>query len=170
MQTPPSDPFFLLDQCLSCRIAREVTRLTGFPITSLKDEWPDRNLNVNPPGDWEIIPHIGAKAGHRGVWITADWGAFRQHSQIILNNGISVLRLRGAESRNFPTLSRAQYAHILVTVIATVHRLIVASDSPLFFLASLDPGAGLPPALECLQSGLLEDTQQWEQIGLNDSG
>ena len=77
MQTPPADPFFLLAQCLSYRIAREVTRVTGFPIASVRDEWTDRNLSVNPPGDWEIIPHIGAKAGHRGVWITADWGAFR---------------------------------------------------------------------------------------------
>ena len=167
MQTPPSDPFFLLDQCLSYRIAREVTRVTGFPITSVKDEWPDSNLDVNPPGDWEIIPHLGAKAGHRGVWITADWGALRQHSQLIVNNRISVLWLRGAESRNFPTLSRSQHAYILVTVIATVHRLIVASDSPLFLLASLDPGAGLPPVLERLHSGLLDNPQQWGQVGLN---
>ena len=157
MQTPSSEPFFLLDQCLSYRIAREVTRVTGFPIASVKDEWPGRDLSVNPPGDWEIIPHIGAKAGHRGVRITADWGAFRQHSQLILNNRISVLWLRGSESRNFPTLSRAQHAHVLVTVIATVHRLIVASDSPLFLLASLDPRAGLLLVLERLQSGLLPE-------------
>lgn len=114
MQTLPSDPFFLLDQCLSYRIAREVTRVTGFPITSVRDEWPDRNLDINPPGDWEIIPHLGAKAGHRGLWITADWGALRQHSQLIDNNRISVLWLRGAESLNFPTLSRSQHIHILV--------------------------------------------------------
>ena len=167
MQTLPSDPFFLLDQCLSYRIAREVTRVTGFPITSVRDEWPDRNLDINPPGDWEIIPHLGAKAGHRGLWITADWGALRQHSQLIDNNRISVLWLRGAESLNFPTLSRSQHIHILVSVMATVHRLIVASDSPVFLLASLDPGSGSPPVLERLQSGLLDNPQQWEQVGLN---
>ena len=138
MRTPPSDIFFLLDQCLSYRIAREVTRVTGLTITSVREEWPDRNLDINPPGDWEIIPHLGAKAGHRGVWITADWGAFRQHSQLILKNRISVLRLRGAESRNFPTLSKLQQTQILVAVIATGHRLISESNSPVFLLASLD--------------------------------
>ena len=166
MQTPLSNPFFLLDQCLSYRIAREVTRTTGFPITSVRDEWPNRNLDVNPPGDWEIIPHLGAKAGHRGVWITADWGAFSQHSQLILNNRISVLWLRGAESRNFPTLSRLQQTDILVAVMATVYRLIVASDSPVFLLASLDAESGAPPVLERLQGGILDRPNRWQLVPL----
>ena len=167
MQTPLSNPFFLLDQCLSYRIAREVTQSTGIPITSVRDEWPDRNLDVNPPGDWEIIPHLGAKAGHRGVWITADWGALRQHSQLILNNRISVLWLRGVEKRNFPTLSKSQQTHILVTVMATVHRLIVDSDSPVFLLASLDPQSGLPPLLERLQGTLADAELHWQPVPLD---
>ena len=166
MRKPPSDILFLLDQCLSYRIAREVTRVTGFSITSVRNEWPDRNLDINPPGDWEIIPHLGAKAGHRGVWITADWGAFRQHSQLILNNRISVLWLRGAESRNFPTLSRLQQTQILVAVIATAHRLISESDSPVFLLASLDPTSGLPPVLERLQGTLLDTHPIWQPVPL----
>ena len=167
MQTTSSDPFFLLDQCLSYRIARDVTRITGFPITSVRDEWPDRNLDVNPSGDWEIIPHLGDKAGHRGVWITADWGAFSQHSQIIINNRISVLWLRGMESRNFPALSKSQQTHILTTVMATVYRIIVASDSPVFLLASLDAESGAPPVLEKMQGALADTKPIWERLPLN---
>ena len=167
MQTPSVDPFFLLDRCLSYRIARDVTRITGFPITSVRDEWPDRNLDVDPPGDWEIIPHLGDKAGHRRVWITADWGAFSQHSQLILNNRISVLWLRGMESRNFLALSRSQQTHILATVMATVYRIIVSSNSPVFLLASLDVESRMPPVLEKMQGSILDRPPQWHRVPLD---
>ncbi len=167
MQTSASEPFLLLDQCLSYRISREVTRATGVPVTPVRDEWPGRDLNVNPPGDWEIIPHLGAKAGPRGLWITLDWGALSQHSHIIHNSRISVLWLRGAESRNFPTLSKLQQTRILVAVIATVHRLIAESDAPVFLLASLDPASGLPPVLERLQGDLLDKQPIWERVLLD---
>lgn len=166
MQTPLPDPFLLLDQCLSYRIAREVTWATGIPVTSVRHEWPDRDLDVNPPGDEEIIRYLGAKAGHRGVWITADWGAIRQHSQLILNNEISALWLRGMENRNFPTLSKSQQTHILVTVMATVYRLVSASGSPIFLLASLDPESGLPPVLERLEGALAEAELRWQSVPL----
>ena len=167
MQKPSSEPFFLMDQCLSYRIAREVTRVTGFPITSVRDEWPDRNLDVSPPGDWEVIPDLGDRAGHRGVWITADWGALTQHSRLILNNRISVLWLRGAESRNFPILSKWQQTRILVTVMSTVNRLIVTSDSPVLLLASLDPESGALPILERMQGSILDRPPEWLPIPLD---
>lgn len=165
-QPSASEPFFLLDQCLSHRIAPQVTRATGLHFTPVKDEWPDRDLDVNPPGDWEIVPHLGAKAGYRSVWITLDWGAFRQHSTLIHDSRISVLWLRGEESRNFPTLSRLQQAQLLISVIATVHRLIVESDSPVYLLARLDSVPGSLPILERLRGTVLDRPTEWQRVPL----
>ena len=167
MRPSASEPFFLLDQNLSHRIAPQVTRATGFPITPVRDEWPDRDLEIDPPRDWEIAPHLGAKAGHRGVWITLDWGALRQHTSVIHNSSISVLWLRGEESRNFPTLSRLQQTEMIIAVIATVHRQVAESDSPVFLLARLDSESNLPPILERLEGTLLDTPQTWRRVALD---
>ena len=89
------EPFFLLDESLSASIVAEVSRVTGYAITTVWDEWPGRDLHINSLSDEEIIPHLGDKAGRLAIWITGDWKAFREHGHLIDAHRISVLWLRG---------------------------------------------------------------------------
>lgn len=163
MRRSLSEPFFLLDQNLSYRIALQVSRATGYPITTVRNEWPDRNLSVNPPDDWEIIPHLGAKAGHRSVWITSDWDAFDDYPQLINRHRISVVWLRRPQNRNAP-FRRPQQARLLVAVMETAHRLVAESTAPVYLRASFDDEL---PILERLQGALPGTDEDWRRIPLD---
>ena len=163
MRRSLSEPFFLLDQNLSYRIALQVSRATGYPITAVRNEWPERNLSVNPPDDWEIIPHLGAKAGYRGVWITLDWDASNEYAQLINRHRISVLWLRRPQNWN-ARFSRPQQTRLVVEVIATARRLVAESDGPVYLQASFVEDS---PILERLR-GLLQDAPlAWERVPLD---
>lgn len=159
-----SEPFFLLDQNLSYRIARQVSRATGYSITPVQDEWPERDLSVNPPDDWEIIPHLSAKAGHLGVGITSDWDAFDEYPQLISRHRISVLWLRRPQSEDAP-FRRPQQAQLLVAVIATVYRMVSESQNPVYPRASI---AGEAPAMERLQGTLPATVEDWQNVPLEE--
>ena len=148
MQPQGAEPFFLLDQCLSHRIASQVSRTTGYRITPVRNEWPERDLSVNPPQDWEIIQHLGSKSGHRGVWITLDWDAYDEYPGLIERNRISVLWLRRTEHGN-PRFTRPRQTQLLVAVIATVYHLVFESISPVYLRASFDNDL---PTLERLRA------------------
>ena len=160
LQRSVSEPFFLLDQCLSHRIAYGVSRVSGYPVTPVRDEWPERDLSVNAPKDWEIIPHLGAKAGHLGVWITLDWGALAEYAHLIERHRISVLWLRGADGGGF-SLLRAQQSQLLAEVIGMAYPIFAAATAPVYLRARLAPGGGAVPLLERLAGSLLEAPLRW---------
>ena len=164
MRRSSSEPFFLLDQNLSYRIAHQVSRAAGYPITAVQNEWPERNLSINPPADWEIIPHLGAKVGHRGVWITLDWDASSEYDELIARHRISVLWLRRPEDGNHPFLRPAQ-AQLLIAVIATVYRMVAESRNPVYFRASFEDDL---PFLERLQGALPGSDEMWQRVPLDE--
>lgn len=167
MQPSGSEPFFLLDQSLSHRIARRVSRVSGYPVTPVRDEWPERDLSVDPPMDWEIIPHLGAKAGHFGVWITLDWGASAEHAYLIDRHRISVLWLQGAGGRGF-SLPRVQQTQLLADVIGAAYSIFAAAAAPVYLRARFEPGEGSQPIpiLERLAGSLLHTPLRWVDAGL----
>ena len=160
---PVPEPFFLLDQSLSHDIAAEVFRVTGYHITTIWDEWPDRDFNANSLPDEEIIPHMGDKAGHRALWITCDWDARRKHRDSINRNRISVLWLRGPGGTN-PTLE--QQTQMLCAAIGKVRSLISESDTPVYLRARLDPDNNYRPFLEQLQGSVLDRPLEWQRVPL----
>lgn len=163
MRRSLSEPFFLLDQNLSYRIALQVYRATGYPITAVRNEWPERDLSVNPPEDWEIIPHLGAKSGHLGVWITLDWDAFDEHSYLIDRHRISVLWLCGSRDGNTRFFRHLQ-TQLLIAVIATVYRVVAESDDPVYLRASYVEDL---PALERMQGTLRHTPMVWGRVPLD---
>lgn len=158
MQPSASESFFLLDQCLSYRIAYGVSRASGYPVTPVRDEWPERDLSVNPPMDWEIIPHLGAKAGHWGVWITLDWGALMEYAHLIDRHRISVLWLRRTGNRN---LTLAEQRRTLIAVLGTAHRIVAATTAPVYLRAMYD---GQPMLERWSGTRLGEPGQQWVAV------
>ena len=160
-----SEPFFLLDQCLSPRIARQVLDATGHRITTVRDEWPERDLNVNPPQDQEIIPHLGNRGGHRGVWITLDWDASVEHADLIDRWRISALWLRppeGAANR----FSLSQQSQLLVAVVDSAYRIVADADAPVYLRARLASGDAPRPVLERLAGSLPDAPRRWQLVQL----
>ena len=145
---PIAEPFFLFDESMSRNAAPEVSASTGYPIPTVWDEWPGRDMSVNPLGDEEIIPHLGIKAGHRAVWITQDWRAYFKHQNRLIVHHISVLWLRGPGGWPF---SRLEQPPVLIAVLATARRLVVVSDVPVHLRAKYDPIGSSLPMLERLQ-------------------
>ena len=163
MQTPESEPFFLLDESLSSGIVSELSRTTGIPIATVWNEWPGRDLSFNRLRDEQIIPHLGAKASHRAVWITGDWNAHREHRELIVDHRISPLWLRGQGGRS---LTKPEQLLMLGAVMETVRRLVVESDVPVYLRVRLESGDGYRPALERLQGTLLDTPLRWEPVSL----
>ena len=155
-----SEPFFLLDQCLSHRIAYGVAEASGYTVTPVRDEWPKRDLNVNAPKDWEIIPHLGAKAGHLGVWITLDWSASVEYAQLINRHRISVLWLWLPGNRN---LTIDEQRRTLIAVLGTAHRIVAATAAPVYLRARYD---GQPMLERWSGARLGEPGQRWLPVGL----
>jgi hypothetical protein len=163
LQPSISEPFVLLDESLSRHIALEVSATTGCPIVTVWDEWRERDLSVERLPDEEIIPHLGAKAGQRAVWITQDWNALRDHRRLIAAHGISVLWLRGPGGRNF---LREEQPSVLIAVLETVRRLVIDSNSPIYLRARFNPDGGSRPILERLQGTLLDTPLLWQRVPL----
>ena len=164
MALPGSEPFFLLDESLSSGIVAEVSRAAGFSISTVRDEWAERDLAVDPPLDEEIIPHLAQKAGSRSVWITGDRRALQKHGRLIATSGISVIWLRGPGRR--PVQPRVQ-VQMLTAVIARVHSLIQSSVVPLHFRVRLNPLDDNQPFLERLRGSILERPLEWQRVRLD---
>ena len=164
--TPRSpDPFFLLDESLSSGIVAEVSKVTGFHIATVWDEWPGRNLSVNRLRDEEIISHLGYRAGHRAVWITGDRKAFDEHGDLIDSHRISVLWLRGPGCR--PPLEPGEQSQMLSAVMERVHSLILVANDPVYLRVRLDPGNHCQPFLERLWRNVLHRPIEWQRVGLD---
>ena len=164
MTQPVPEPLFLLDESLSSGIVEEVSRVTGYPITTIWHEWPGRDLHINSLSDEEIIPHLENRAGHSAVWITADRKAFREHAPLIELHRISVLWLRGPGRRNPTTIQQSQ---MLCAVLEKVHSLIIASNEPVYLRVRLDPDDDYRRFLEQLQGSVLDRPLEWRQVPLS---
>ena len=162
LQTPEPDPFLLADHCLGIRIASRV-RVSGNRIRTIQEEWPDRNLRVNPPSDEEIIRYLEEKAGHRALWITQDWDAFGRHGQVLQTSGISVLWLRWPKYGNFSSVDKSQMVQL---VIESVYTLILESVAPVYLRLRLEHGNDLQPLLEQLQGTMTKRPAVWQPVSI----
>ena len=162
MQPSAPELFLLADHCLGKQVARRV-RISGNRITTVEEEWPDRDLNSNAPQDEEIILHLGEKAGRRALWITQDWDARRRHRVPIHSSQISVLWLRWPK---YSDMSVERKSHILQLVIETVYDLVAESDTPVYFRVTLNSDDVTHPLLERLQGSLLDRPIEWQRIPL----
>ena len=163
MTLPVSEPFFLLDESLSSGIVAEVSRVTGYAIATVLDEWSGRDFSINRLLDEEIISHLGEKFGHRAVWITCDWDARRKHRESINRNRISVLWLRGLGGRN-PTPQ--EQTQMLCIVMDRVRFLIRESSIPVYLLVRLDANNDNQPFLQRLHGSILNRPPQWQRVPL----
>ena len=157
------EPFFLLDESLSSGIVAEVSRVTGYPIATVWDEWPERDFDVNRLLDEEIILHLGNMAGHRAVWITGDRKAFSEHGHQIDAHGISVLWLRGPGRR---PLELGEQLQMLCAVMDRVYALIAGSNSPVYLRVRLDYNNNYLPFLERLAGALPDRPIEWVRFPL----
>lgn len=155
-----AEPFFLLDESLSRNIVAGVSAATGYSIATVWDEWPGRNLPVNPLPDEAIIPHLGAKGGCRAVWITADLNARRRHRRLLEAQQISVLWLLGPGNRN---LGVAEQRRTLIAVLGTAHRIVAATAAPVYLRARYD---GQPMLERWGAARLGEHGQRWVAVPL----
>ena len=160
MPVLPSEPFFLLDESLSHNIVEGVSAATGYSIATVWDEWPGRDLSVNPLQDEAIIPHLGAKGGCRAVWITADLNARRRHRRLLEAQQISVLWLLGPGNRN---LTVAEQRRTLIAVLGTAHRMVAATAAPVYLRARYD---GQPMLERWSGARLGEPGQRWVAVPL----
>ena len=164
MTQPVPEPFFLLDESLSSGIVEEASRITGYAIATVWEEWSGRDSSVTPLLDEEIISYLGDKAGHRAVWITSDWKAFREHGQLIDAHRNSVLWLRGPGHR--PLEPREQLL-MLCAVLDKVSSLIGQSRVPVYLRVRLDPNNDYQPFLEQLLGSILDRPPKWQRVSLN---
>jgi hypothetical protein len=146
---------------MSRNAAPKVSLATGYPITTVWNEWSGRDLSVNPLNDAEIIPYLGGKAGHRAVWINQDWKASSQHRDLLVSHRISVLWLRGPGGRQFSLLEQSP---VLIAVLATAHRLVAGSSEPVYLRTRYDPEGGLQPILERLAGTLQDSPLRWQRV------
>ena len=143
----------------------EVSAATGRFIATVWDEWPGRDLSVNPLPDDAIIRHLGSMGGRWAVWITQDWSALGDFRELIDAHRISVLWLRGTGGRS---LKPPEQLLLAGAVLDTVWRLAMDDDSSLYLRARFAPGGGAPPApmLERLAGSLLEAPLRWVVVPL----
>lgn len=160
---PAPDPFFLLDESLSSSIVGEVSRVTGYSVSTISDEWAGRDRSLNRIQDEEIIPHLGRRGEHRSVWITGDRKAFGKHGQLIHAFPISVLWLRGPGHR---PLEPEEQLQMLCTVMDRVHSLISRSNRPVYLRVRLDHNFRYQPILERLAGTVLDRPIEWERVPL----
>lgn len=138
----------------------EVSAATGRFIATVWEEWPGRNLSVDPLPDDAIIRHLGDMGGRLAFWITQDWSALGDFRELIDAHRISVLWLRGPEGRS---LKRPEQLLLAGAVLDTVWRLAMDDDTSLYLRARFAPGGGTAPApmLERLAGSLLEAPLRW---------
>lgn len=159
----PPNPFFLWDESLSRNVVPEITAATGYPIATIWDEWPGRDLSVNPLLDDEIIRHLGHKGGHLAFWITQDWNAMSEYKLLLDAHRISVLWLRGPGGRSFRPPEQSM---LTIAVIDTAHHLAAAHNAPVYLRARMAPGDAPRPILERLAGSLTERPRRWQTVRL----
>ena len=148
---------------MSTRIVPDVSAAINYPISTVREEWPERDLSVNPVPDQEIIPYLGGKGGHLAVWITQDWSALGDFKLLLGYHRISVLWLRGPGGRS---LQPHEQAMITTDVFYTVRRIVVESSAPVYLRARYDPDGGSQSMLERLQGSLRDTPLRWERVPL----
>lgn len=148
---------------MSRRVVPEVSAATGRFIATVWDEWPGRDLSVNPLPDDAIIRHLGSKGGRLAFWITQDWSALGDFRELIDAHRISVLWLRGPGGRS---LKRPEQLLLVRAVLDTVWRLAMDGDAPVYLRARFDPGGEAAPMLERLAGRLLEAPLRWVLVPL----
>lgn len=122
-----NEPFYLLDNGLNPRIADLMSEL-GYSLRSVQAEF-----GVAPTdsvSDEEIIRHIGATYGHRGVWITKDNSSKRQHAEVIRASGVSVIWIKQQ------TLSTMQQHYIVTYCYHRTRHELLDSRSPIHYEAN----------------------------------
>ena len=80
--------------------------------------------------DEEIIRHVGDTYGHRGVWLTKDGSARRQHAEIISASGISVIWIKQQR------LSTMQQHYIVTLCYHRTYPELASSRSPIHYEAN----------------------------------
>ena len=121
------EPFYILDNGLNPRIADLMEGL-GYPMKSVQTEFGvDATASVS---DEEIIRHIGGTYGHRGVWITKDGSARRQHAEIIRASGISVIWIKQQR------LSTMQQHYIVTLCYHRTYQYLADSRTPIHYEAN----------------------------------
>ena len=107
-------------------------RDVGCPFTSVRRE------GLEGEQDFELITWIG-KRGF--VWVTNDHAARNEHEKIIVNEGISVVWVRGIQRRNRGNtrriLSNKDLLHLLVSKVDRIVQVIRDAKEPVYFLLQL---------------------------------
>lgn len=130
MTQSTGDLFYLIDECLSSKLA-DVFTIYGFNMTCVEKEFEGR-LRVT---DEEIIEWLGQHSQHKAIWITGDKAAQKNHAKLILDSSISVLWLHGPRGRN---LSSIQELQLLSFVIEKVTEIALSTEMPVYLEASFN--------------------------------
>ena len=163
MRTSQIEPFYLLDQGISYRIVRQV-QVPGIAtnrFTSVREVWPDRDLDVDAPSDQEIIQFLAGRAGHRSLWITIDWRAFEDHKKLLHAQQVSVLWLRCPPRRD---LTLPQQRITIQDALPRIHPMLLEADSPIYFRLSSRFGEMATAIFERLESNILDTPQLWKPV------
>jgi len=126
LQLCSSDPFFLVDECLSKHIAKAL-KLVGYNVGSVEDVFPGRR--GRPVTDEEIIDWLGRQ--RLGVWVTADHSARRQRREQLLFWRVSAIWVKWPKRG---MTARRQH-RLLSYVIDPISEEVRASHEPVYFLA-----------------------------------
>ena len=154
------EPFFLLDDCISYYFGPALAAV-GFRVTTVRQEWPDRDPMTHPVLDAsEIIPYLGAVGEHRAVWVTSDWDAQKAHARMITAERISVLWLNEPKGKSLTGLRELQ---LLSLIMPDVHPIIARATTPTYLRAYL---SGRRPKLDQLAGTLFDAKLNWRKVSL----
>ena len=148
------EPLLLLDDTISYLYAPALSAALGINIGAVKDEFQGRE----GVADTEIIPHLSNMSGYKAVWVTGDKDAQRAHGKLILASQISVLWLYEPKKRS---LRGAEELLLLTLVLPEVHRIVLATDKPVYLKTMLN---GQKARLARLKNSLLERRLAWERF------
>lgn len=129
----------------------------GINISSVKDAFQGRER----VDDTEIIPYLSSVSGHKAVWITGDKDAQKAHGRLILASQISVLWLYEPKKTS---LRGAEELLLLTLILPEVHRIVFASDRPVYLRAMLN---GRRARLGILANTLLEKSLVWDKLNFD---
>ena len=134
MQRPGNSPTFLLDECLSYRVA-EMLKEVGCSVTSVRAE------GLMGIRDSELIPLLSERGM---VWVTKDDAARTRHSGAIEQSRISVVWIRGVQRTSGTTqgkvINNKQLLHMLIAKIDDMGSMVRKARGPRYFLLSMSGG------------------------------
>lgn len=155
------DPFFLLDDNISYQFGPALAAV-GFRVSTIRQEWPNRNPFIDPVRDEdEIIPFLGSKGKHRAVWVTSDWEAHKAHARMIRAQNISVLWLNEPTGRSLTGLQELQ---LLSRILPDVNRIVTETTQPIYLRAFFNVRR---PRLDQLVGTLFDAKLHWKRIVLS---